>query len=78
MSGLQSQISEIKSVKSESFDEIVTDKSIQDMSSSQVTSQSEEKETELVITNVSSDVQDKISSGDTTITKVSSNSKYII
>ena len=77
MSGLQSQISEIKSVKSESFDEIVTDKSIQKIST-QVTSQRQEKETELVITNESSDVQDKISSGDTTITKVSSISKYII
>ena len=45
------------------------------MSSSQVTSQSEEKETELVITNVSSDVQDKISSDNTTVTKVTSSSK---
>ena len=65
-------------MKSESLDEIVTDKSIQDMSSSQVTSQSEEKETELVITNVSSDVQDKISSDNTTVTKVTSSSQGIL
>ena len=48
------------------------------MSSSQVTSQSEEKETELVITNVSSDVQDKISSDNTTVTKVTSSSQGIL
>ena len=45
------------------------------MSSSQVTSQSQEKETELVITNVSSDVQDKISSDNTTVTKLTSSSQ---
>ena len=39
------------------------------MSSSQVTSQSEEKETDLVITNVSSDVQDNISSDNTTVSQ---------
>ena len=39
------------------------------MSSSQVTSQSEEKETDLVITNVSSDVEDNISSDNTTVSQ---------
>ena len=48
------------------------------MSSSQVTSQSEEKETDLVITNVSSDVQDNISSDNTTVTKVISSSQGIL